>query len=168
MIELIIGGARSGKSAYALNLAKETQNRLNFVATARPLDGEMKDRISRHQAERGSAWNLTEVSMNLSEITQRFDANDTVVVDCLTLWLTNWLCSADSNNWTHEKSAFLGSIRQSSAHWILVSNETGLGVIPTAQLSREFVDESGWLHQQCAAMADSVTMVMFGLPQKLK
>jgi adenosylcobinamide kinase/adenosylcobinamide-phosphate guanylyltransferase len=168
MIELIVGGARSGKSRHALDLAKSTGNKLHFVATGKALDDAMTDRILRHQAERGSEWSLVEEPENLSLLVSGFSESDTVVVDCLTLWVTNWLCGENPRGWQGEKEAFITALEKSPAHWILVSNETGMGVIPMGELSREFVDESGWLHQQIAKVSNSVTLVMFGIPQILK
>ena len=99
MIELIVGGARSGKSGYALNQAQanvQTQisnRQLSFIATAEARDGEMQSRIERHQQERDSSWSLIEEPQNLSNLINQFSDDDVVLVDCLTLWLTNWLCS---------------------------------------------------------------------------
>ena len=168
MIELVAGGARSGKSTYALNTAKSTGGKLSFVATAKAHDQEFGERIARHQAERGLEWALVEEPLNLSAVVGKFGGGDTIVVDCLTLWVTNWLCAENSDQWRFERDQFLSALAKSQAHWILVTNETGMGVIPMGQLSRQFVDESGWLHQACASIAESVTLVMFGIPQKLK
>jgi|TARA_B110000967_G_C18777814_1_gene506535 adenosylcobinamide kinase/adenosylcobinamide-phosphate guanylyltransferase len=174
MIELIVGGARSGKSGYALNQAQanvQTQisnRQLSFIATAEAHDGEMQSRIERHQQERDSSWSLIEEPQNLSNLINQFSDDDVVLVDCLTLWLTNWLCSKTPELWEDEKKAFLEGLEQSSAQWLLVSNEVGLGVTPMGDLSRQFVDECGWLHQDLAQIADRVTWVMFGLPQTLK
>ena len=168
MIELIIGGARSGKSEYALTKAQGLAGKQTFVATAEAKDGEMQSRIDRHQNERGADWHLIEEPLDLSSLIQQFTADDIVLVDCLTLWLTNWLCSDTPELWTREKEAFIESLERSPANWLLVSNEVGMGVTPMGELSRQFVDECGWLHQALAQAADRVTMVMFGLPQTLK
>ncbi len=172
MIELIVGGARSGKSRYALDSAKQNPANLWFIATAQPLgetdDAEMAARILRHQQERGDEWQLIEEPLRLSGLIDRFSEGDVVVVDCLTLWLSNWLCRKSLTGWQREKEAFLSGLRRSPAKWFLVSNETGLGIVPTSALGRRFVDESGWLHQELAAIADQVVMVLFGLPQVLK
>ena len=172
MIELIVGGARSGKSRYALDHAKQGNANLCFVATAQSTDAaedeEMAARILRHQRERGPEWQLIEEPLRLSGLTGRFSERDVVVVDCLTLWLSNWLCQQSVTGWRQEKEAFLSGLRSSPAKWFLVSGETGLGIVPVSDLGRRFVDESGWLHQELAAMADQVVMVLFGLPQILK
>lgn len=168
MIELIIGGARSGKSGYALKKAQESQGKKHFIATAEAKDGEMKDRIERHQQERGSDWHLIEEPLSLSTTIQQFSAEDIVLVDCLTLWLSNWLCCDSPELWTDEKLAFINALQISPANWLLVSNEVGMGVTPMGDLSRQFIDECGWLHQNLAQVADRVSLVMFGLPQTLK
>ena len=168
MIELIVGGARSGKSGHALKLAKASGRTLHFLATGTALDSGMADRIHRHQIERGPEWSLIEEPENLSSLVSGFSETDTIVVDCLTLWVTNWLCGKNPEGWTEEKTAFTVAIQNSPAHWILVSNETGMGVVPIGELSRDFVDETGWLHQEIAKIANSVTLMMFGIPQILK
>lgn len=174
MIELIVGGARSGKSGYALSQAQArvpiqtSVCQLYFIATAEARDTEMQSRIDRHQQERDLSWKLIEEPQNLTALTKQFVEGDVVLVDCLTLWLTNWLCSKSPEGWADEKQAFLDGLNQSPADWLLVSNEVGLGVTPMGDLSRKFIDECGWLHQDLAQIADKVTLVMFGLPQTLK
>jgi adenosylcobinamide kinase/adenosylcobinamide-phosphate guanylyltransferase len=168
MIEFVIGGARSGKSAYAQTTAEAMDGNLTYIATAEAKDDEMLERIKRHQQERGQRWTLLEEPLFLSNTINNFSDKDVILVDCLTLWLTNWLCSENTDGWTNEKQDFLKQLTQSPASWFLVSNEVGLGVTPMGELSRQFVDESGTLHQQLAEVADRVTLVMFGLPQTLK
>lgn len=168
MIELIIGGARSGKSDYALSLAQAYDATLHFIATAQPADAEMTTRIERHQRQRGARWNLIEEPRYLSRITEDFNETDVLVVDCLTLWLSNWLCSDSPQQWCEEKQNFQFGLQRSAAHWLLVSNEVGMGVIPTNRLGRQFIDESGWLHQELAQISSRVTTVMYGIPQILK
>lgn len=168
MIELIVGGARSGKSGYALSKAQQYKGNQTFVATAEARDDEMQSRIVRHQEERDSSWHLIEEPRELSKLINQFSKGDVVLVDCLTLWLTNWLCSETPEFWGDEKKAFIVALQQSPANWLLVSNEVGMGVTPMGDLSRQFMDECGWLHQELAQIADRVTLVMFGLPQTLK
>ena len=168
MIHLVVGGARSGKTAHALSLAEASGLSKHYVATARAEDDEMAARIARHRAERGDGWSLVEEPLALSGLVGNFSSRDCVVVDCLTLWLTNWLCSEHADRWEEEKSAFVERLQASGAQWLLVSNETGMGVVPMGELSRRFVDESGWLHQAVAAISERVTLVMFGLPTPLK
>lgn len=172
MIELIIGGARSGKSDYALSRVEEDDTKaaanLHFIATAQPADDEMAARIERHQRERGARWHLIEEPLYLSRIVADFGETDVLVVDCLTLWLSNWLCGDTPEHWSEEKQKFQQGLQNSAAHWLLVSNEVGMGITPTNRLSRQFIDESGWLHQQLAQIASRVTMVMYGIPHSLK
>lgn len=172
MIELIIGGARSGKSSYALSVAESHAATLHFIATAQPADEEMAARIERHQRQRGARWNLIEEARYLSPLTENFTEHDVLIVDCLTLWLSNWLCSDTPQQWTKEwlkeKRDFQSGLQRSPAHWLLISNEVGMGVIPSNRLGRQFIDESGWLHQELAQIADRVTKVMYGIPQILK
>lgn len=168
MIELIVGGARSGKSGYALTQALSFEGKQTFIATAEARDAEMQSRIDRHQQERDPNWHLIEEPRDLSKLINQFSEGDVVLVDCLTLWLTNWLCSKKPELWVDEKKVFLEGLQQSPARWLLVSNEVGMGVTPMGELSRQFIDECGWLHQDLAKIADRVTFVMFGLPQILK
>ncbi len=175
MIELIIGGARSGKSGYAVSAAEAIATNLDaslhFIATAQAGDDEMSERIKQHQRERGAGWHLLEEGRYLSPMTENFTADDVLLVDCLTLWLSNWLCSDMPKwheQWQVEKQSFQRGLQQSPAHWLLVSNDVGMGITPTNRLSRQFIDESGWLHQQFAQIADRVTVVKYGIPQVLK
>lgn len=166
-----MGGARSGKSGYALSVAEarnvNLEANLHFIATAEARDDEMTRRIKQHQRVRGARWHLVEEPRYLSRLIENFAETDVVLVDCLTLWLSNWLCSDTPEQWHEEKQRFQQGLQQSPAYWILVSNEVGMGITPTNSLSRQFIDESGWLHQQMAQIASRVTVVMYGLPQIL-
>lgn len=168
MIELVIGGARSGKSRYALEAAEALSSSPLFVATATADDAEMAERIRRHREERGPHWHLAEVPLNLAEAIRSAGSGDVMVVDCLTLWLNNWLCGADPDGWPKERDAFLTVLAGTRAEVFLVSNEVGMGVVPMGPLSREFVDQSGWLHQDIAALADRVTLMHCGIPSPVK
>ncbi|MBX2867741.1 MAG: bifunctional adenosylcobinamide kinase/adenosylcobinamide-phosphate guanylyltransferase [Acidiferrobacterales bacterium] len=168
MIELVAGGARSGKSRYALDRASATAGEHIFVATATGGDEGMDQRIARHQAERGNEWNLIEEPICLSAVIKQSSEGQVLLVDCLTLWLTNWLCSEESNDWPIEKKRFLTALKAAKSQIFLVTNEVSLGVVPMGQLSRDFVDEAGWLHQDVASIADRVTMVTFGIPTAIK
>lgn len=197
-LELVLGGARSGKSSFAeqraVSLAKaksKTKNnnhskKLVYVATAQALDKEMRDRIAHHQQRREAGegnsqaiWKTIESPLALTQSLKK-QANDDVVilVDCLTLWLSNQLCCNESEqtqschkSWQQAKRDFielLASWRHVKADLILVSNEVGHGIVPLGELSRTFVDESGWLHQDIAVLADKVDFIMAGLPLNLK
>ncbi len=168
MIELVVGGARSGKSRYALKTAEALSPNPVFVATATADDAAMEARIRRHREERGAHWGLVEVPLNLAAAIRSAGPEAVMVVDCLTLWISNWLCSADPGGWPKERAAFLAALAETRARVFLVSNEVGMGVVPMGRLTREFVDQSGWLHQDVAALADRVTLLHFGIPTPIK
>ena len=164
--ELILGGARSGKSALAEQRAKASGLELVYVATAAAGDSEMSRRIQHHQERRGGEWILVEEPLNLAGALRQHQASGRcIVVDCLTLWLSNCL---HQENWIQQKEALFHALHELSGHIVLVSNETGLGVVPMGELSRQFVDEAGFLHQQLAALCQQVTLTVAGLPMSLK
>lgn len=173
MIELVLGGARSGKSAYAEKTAINSGLALYYVATAAGLDEEMRQRISHHQAQRAGqssvSWFTVEEPIRLAAVVQKYDnAGRVILVDCLTLWLSNNLLANDSDSWQREKADLLAVLPTLQAQVILVSNEVGQGIVPLGEINRRFVDEAGRLHQQIAAMAHKVTLVTAGLAQQLK
>jgi len=168
MLTLILGGARSGKSRLALQRAQATGQPVSFIATAQAHDAEMADRIARHQAERPAHWTTIEAPLDLAGAI-RAAPSGMVVVDCLTLWLTNWLCHPEPDDFASARAALLAVLQARDAdEIILVSNETGLGIIPLGELTRRFVDEAGWLNQDLARLADEVVFVAAGLPLTLK
>jgi len=167
-IEFVAGGARSGKSSYALRQAERLAGSHLFVATATSEDDAMAERISRHQMERGDHWQLVEEPLFLSSVLHKAQPDNVVLIDCLTLWLTNWLCSDQVSGWRNEKKAFISALTATEADVVLVTNEVGMGVIPMGKLTRDFVDEAGWLHQELASMAGIVTMVNFGIDTQIK
>lgn len=182
-LHLVLGGARSGKSGFAENLAQQlcSENNLNkvYLATATALDDEMQQRIQRHRNDRDHTWHLVEESLDLAKCLTQFNQQDCVVIDCLTLWLSNCL---HANIWPEQQHAFLQQIDNmlqahqtqtktrpnSPAAIIMVSNEVGQGVVPLGELSRQFVDESGWLHQALAKRCQQVSFITAGLAQSLK
>ena len=171
-INLIIGGARSGKSRLAEQRARQSGTEQVYIATATAGDTEMAERIARHQKDRAQhGWETIEEPHDLAlSLAANTDNNQSVLVDCLTLWLSNCL---HAGNWRQQKVRFIEflegfSQRESDARIILVTNETGLGVVPMGELSRQFVDEAGFLHQEIAAISDQVTLVVAGLPTELK
>lgn len=169
MIELILGGARSGKSRYAEQCAENSAKKKYYLATAQALDNEMAERIRHHQQRRDESWQTIEESIALADKLEQHSACDhCIVVDCLTLWLSNALMSEDTGLWQREKNKLLEVIPALSADVIFVSNEVGVGIVPMGELSRRFVDETGWLHQDIARLSDKVVMVIAGLPQILK
>ena len=183
-IHLVLGGARSGKSSLAERCAKNTRLPVTYIATAQSLDCEMESRIARHQADRPSHWHTVESPIKLAVAIDSIIDKSTfknpqdknvgicILVDCLTLWLTNCLCQHDLAYFEKEKqqllSTLISSQKHSNVHIILVSNEVGHGIVPMGDLSREFVDQAGWLHQAIAEIADQVDFVMAGLPLALK
>ena len=174
-LELVLGGARSGKSRYAeqqmLRLEQQYNRPVMYVATAQCGDGEMSERIRYHRDSRPQHWHTREEPIRLADCLQQITAQQpqaVVMVDCLTLWLTNCLLSEDKECWPQQKTAFLRCLTQFTQPLVLVSNETGQGVVPMGELSRRFVDESGWLHQAIAELAGQVTLVSAGLPLPLK
>ena len=166
---LILGGARSGKSRFALELGEPLGKRRVFVATALPSDEEMARRIERHRRERPEGWKTMEEPLRLVDTLQAVEGKtEIVVIDCLTLWLSNLLGANDPELLPRERRAFQGLLPQLPGHIILVSNETGLGIVPLGALSRRFCDEAGWLHQDLAQQCDRVLFTVAGLPQLLK
>lgn len=174
-IELVLGGARSGKSRYGEQQTGRAEqlglSPVVYVATAFAGDREMSDRIKRHRDERPAHWFTREESVNLAQCLadiQSSHPDAVILVDCLTLWLTNCLLADNSECWPEQKEQLLQQLGNMRQRVILVSNEVGQGVVPMGELSRRFVDEAGWLHQDIAALANDVTLVVAGLPMALK
>ncbi|UTV29972.1 bifunctional adenosylcobinamide kinase/adenosylcobinamide-phosphate guanylyltransferase [Photobacterium atrarenae] len=169
--ELILGGARSGKSSLAEQLATDSGLPVIYVATATAGDDEMAARIVQHQSQRPASWQLVEEPLDLAAVIKRYSRPENcLLIDCLTLWLTNCLCAegATDEDWQQYKRDFLNALLHAEGRIILVSNEVGQGIVPMGELSRRFVDESGWLHQAIARQAERVVFVIAGLPQVLK
>ncbi|KRA60062.1 adenosylcobinamide kinase/adenosylcobinamide phosphate guanyltransferase [Caulobacter sp. Root655] len=167
---LVLGGARSGKSAFAQAAAEVEAarggGRLVMIATAQAFDAEMAERIARHRLDRGEGWTTLEAPFELSAALEGLGAGDVVVVDCLTLWLSNlMLDERDVAEAAAELAMAAG--RFEGALW-LVSNEVGFGIVPDNALARRFRDEAGRLHQALARAADAVTLVVAGLTLRLK
>lgn len=181
MRELIIGGARSGKSLLAEQRAAQSGLRVTYVATAQALDGEMTQRIAHHRQRRPAHWGLLESPLELAATLRRNAAPDTcLLVDCLTLWLSNLLFAGaaasqaeaglpvDCPRLAGEVQALVDMLPQLPGRIIVVSNEVGWGLVPMAAVSRLFTDEQGRLNQRVAAACDRVTLVAAGLPLALK
>ena len=169
MKELIIGGSRSGKSRLAEERALASGLPVTYIATATAGDGEMAARIVQHQSRRPSTWGLIEEPIHLAHVLQQYAAPDKcLLVDCLTLWLTNLLCENEAAQLEPERDAFLNILSSLPGHIILVSNEVGMGIVPMGELSRRFSDEAGWLNQSVATICDQVTLTVAGLPFSLK
>ncbi|MBI0423542.1 MULTISPECIES: bifunctional adenosylcobinamide kinase/adenosylcobinamide-phosphate guanylyltransferase [Acinetobacter] len=169
MLQLILGGARSGKSRLAEQTAINTQLAVTYVATAQALDPEMQSRIEHHQNQRPAHWSLVEEPLYLANALQKIDRpNQIILVDCLTLWLTNLLLLDDQSVQQLECEQLLKVLPTLESEIILVSNETGLGVVPLGEISRRFVDEAGRLHQALGQIADKVVFCVAGFPMILK
>lgn len=168
MIEFFLGGARSGKSRLAEAAALNTGLPCTYIATAEAGDAEMAARIAHHKKQRGGGWKTVEAPRGLARVLQaEADSERCLLVDCLTLWLSNCLL-ADEGVWAAERQALLEALPALPGHIVLVSNEVGQGVVPANALARRFVDESGRLHQAMVPLCDRVTFVVAGLPQVLK
>ena len=169
MLELILGGARSGKSRLAEKLAVHSGLAVTYIATSQALDGEMSARIVHHRERRPAEWALVEEPVELGRVLRERAAPERcLLVDCLTLWLTNLLMLEDETRLAMQRDAFLDSLAELPGRIILVSNETGLGVVPLGELTRRYVDEAGWLHQAVAERAERVQFCVAGLPMLLK
>lgn len=169
MKTLILGGVRSGKSRLAEQLALESGLPVTYLATAQPGDPEMAARIAHHRQRRPGHWRLVEEPYQLAEAL-REHARDghCVLVECLTLWLTNLLLDPDPSRYRRQREALLAALPTLPGRIILVGNETNMGVIPMGELSRRFCDESGWLHQELAQICERVLLTVAGLPLTLK
>ncbi len=172
---LILGAARSGKSRYAeqqAQIAAELEEQpVVYIATAQALDPEMDQRIEHHRQQRPTHWPTIEEPVQLAACLQRAQAQypgSPLLVDCLTLWVTNCLLHSDPACWERERRALLELLPQLQQPLLLVSNEVGWGIVPMGELSRRFVDESGRLHQAIAAQAQAVTLVVAGIPMAVK
>jgi adenosylcobinamide kinase/adenosylcobinamide-phosphate guanylyltransferase len=164
-LHLILGGARSGKSRYGESLASENPLDVLYVATARAYDSEMEKRIAQHKVDRPSHWESIEEPLDLCGVINSAEAH-IVLVDCLTLWLMNLM---DANrNIVDAVDDFLVALQSRTTPVILVSNEISMGVVPMGEMSRQYVDELGRLHQKIAQEADQVTLMVAGLPHKIK
>ena len=169
MKHLILGGARSGKSSYAQQLAEHSKQDVIYVATATAGDEEMRLRIQKHQQQRPAHWRLIEEQIHLADSLLQHDAVDRVIlVDCLTLWLSNLLGQNNQQLLNDECEKLFDVMPALQSTLIMVSNEVGQGIVPINELARRFVDETGWLHQRLAGMCDKVTFMVAGLPQPIK
>lgn len=175
MIHLVLGGARSGKSRFAEQCVAQQSlqgKSCVYIATATALDDEMQARIAQHQKDRqtsGHVWLLHEQQYELAQTLAQIDKpNQIILVDCLTLLLTNYLMLDDTHAWFEQKTQLLTQLTSLKSDVVLVSNEVGSGIVPMGELSRRFVDEAGWLNQAVAEVADQVTLVVAGLPLVLK
>lgn len=168
-ISLVLGGAASGKSRYAQGLAESCAGTLLYVATAHAGDEEMAARIARHQAVRGARWRTLEAPLELAALVPAAAGHGAVLVDCVTLWLTNLLLAGEDVErvWPAVET-FIAALDRLTVPLLLVSNEVGQGIVPEHPLGRSFRDLAGQVNQRLAARADAVWLVAAGLPLRLK
>ena len=165
-LTFILGGARSGKSSHAETLTTAHPSPWTYIATAQAYDEEMRERIALHRSRRGEGWVTVDAPLDLVDAIEALPDHQSVLIDCLTLWLTNHMLAdhdveAESRRLAHVLSRPRG-------HWFVVSNEVGLGIVPDNALARRFRDAAGRLNHQIAAIADNVLMMVAGLPLKVK
>lgn len=167
---LVLGGCRSGKSDHALNLAENMGSRRIFVATCVPQDDEMRKRVKRHQAERSDAWQTLEIPVDLTgAIAAHSLEADVMLVDCLTLWMSNLLMETEDVDRIRQQIDRLAHAVQNAPHAIvLVSNEVGAGIVPENRLARLYRDLAGWTNQAMAAACDRVIWSVAGIPVTIK
>ena len=177
---LVLGGARSGKSAYAEKLAGQSGRDVVYIATARPSDGEMAARIAQHRSDRPQHWLTIEESLHIADAIALHSTPDNVIlVDCLTLWLSNLMFSGTGAYpdvgaitlpalFTDQRAALLGALQTAKGDVVLVSNEVGMGIVPMGAVSRCFTDEAGRLNQAVAAVCNRAVFIAAGLPLTLK
>jgi len=164
-VTLIIGGARSGKSRHAERIMLALPPPWTYIATGQAFDDEMRDRIAEHRHRRGDGWHTIEAPVDLCEALTRA-ADTPVLIDCLTLWLTNLMLG--EHDIPAALSAFEAALERRSAPTLLVSNEVGMGIVPETPLGRQFRDQAGWLNQRIAAKAGRVLFMVAGLPMTVK
>lgn len=178
-LRFLLGGARSGKSTYAENWARDQGDRVLFIATAQAFDEEMIQRIQRHQIDRPAHWDTLEAPQQVAQaVKSQFHhlPHDTIILDCMTLLVSNLLLSLSETVdqervdavVLQEIDALLALISESSADWLVVSNEVGMGVVPPTRLGRFYRDALGKANQRLASQANDVLLLVAGLPWKLK
>lgn len=167
-LSLIIGGTRSGKSAFALKEASAVSGKKAYIATAEPLDAEMEERIERHREERGKVWVTYEEPLKTADLLKDISKEYSVIlVDCLTLWLSN-VMGAGLDVEAEIKRLISSLVIHRPSRVFVVSNEVGMGLVPDNELSRRFRDAAGFLNQRVAGIADEVYLVTAGIPLKIK
>ncbi|MCX6001209.1 MAG: bifunctional adenosylcobinamide kinase/adenosylcobinamide-phosphate guanylyltransferase [Chloroflexi bacterium] len=173
-IVLILGGARSGKSSYAQELAKQTGGRVLFCATAEALDGEMQSRIEKHRRSRPPGWDTVEASRDIGKVLgQRATEYDAIIIDCITVLVANVMGDGSDaekaeSSISAEILGLIELIKRKQSNYILVSNEVGSGLVPDNKLGRVYRDELGKANQLLADVADEVYLMTAGIPLKLK
>ncbi len=172
-LTLVLGGARSGKSRYAEQLAKESGLPVTYIATAQVYDAEFAQRIAHHRDRRPTDWQLVEEPFFLADALKQHAAPDRcLLVDCLTLWLAQWICDdcqpPQDSSWEAEQQNFLNLLPTLPGNIILVSNEVGMGIVPLGEINRRFQDAQGRLNQAVAGLCNKAVFMAAGLPLQLK
>lgn len=176
-IVLVTGGARSGKSQFAEQYLEACPGRHGYIATAQVLDDEMADRVARHRSRRPASWQTFEVPSGLgNQIDHILQQTDNILLDCLTLYFSNFLLQRDGDDFSHilkeaenEWDGVLRAVRQSrDGVFVVVTNELGLGIVPMAKVSRQYRDLIGFLNQHTAAEADEVYLSVCGITMEIK
>lgn len=165
-LTLVLGGARSGKSRHAERLVEATPAPWTYVATAQAFDDEMRARIATHRERRGAGWHTADAPLDLATAIRSAPPGRALLVDCLTLWLTNVMLA--DRDVAAEAEALIAACREAPGPLVLVGNEVGLGIVPDNALARRFRDAAGRLHQDLAAAADRVIFMVAGLPLQVK
>lgn len=176
-LTLILGGARSGKSSYAQNLAERSDKSVTFLATAQALDEEMATRIEKHRAERAAHWETFEIPCGIAAQIPQI-TSDVVILDCITLLVSNLAMQFVKEDIVEEApfiaavqqeiNGLIDALRQQNQDWLIVSNEVGLGLVPAYQMGRVYRDAIGWANQRLAREADSVIFMVAGIPTTIK
>ncbi len=176
-LTLILGGARSGKSAYAQSLAEATGKSVTFIATAQALDEEMRQRIHKHRAERPVAWETLEIPLEVASHVRQIKS-DVVILDCITLLVNNLLMQFVKDDLVQEApfiqavqkgiNELIAEISEQKRDWMIISNEVGLGLVPAYQMGRVYRDGLGWANQRLAREADKVILMVAGIPAVIK
>lgn len=169
MKHLVLGGVRSGKSAFTENWIGQTNKPVHYIATSQVWDEEMALRVKKHQARRPKFWQLIEEPIELGSTLDHLNASgNAVIIECLSLWLTNLICLEDEVRMAAEKAAFERAVADFKGDLAIVSSEVGLGIMPMNAMARRFGDEIGEMNQKVANLTDWVTFVAAGLPMQLK
>ncbi|MBI3398409.1 MAG: bifunctional adenosylcobinamide kinase/adenosylcobinamide-phosphate guanylyltransferase [Deltaproteobacteria bacterium] len=164
----ILGGARSGKSAYALKLAESITGKRLYLATAEALDKEMAERIKKHKKERSNRWETKEEPIKVAEAIAQDKKHNVILLDCLTLWISNLMHNSAIRNPQSAISKLVSASKNSKANIIVVSNEVGLGIVPDNPLARRFRDIAGYANQKMAEAADEVYFVVSRIGMRMK
>ncbi|REG79520.1 bifunctional adenosylcobinamide kinase/adenosylcobinamide-phosphate guanylyltransferase [Marinomonas pollencensis] len=169
MKHLVLGGVRSGKSAFAEKQVLATGLAVHYIATSQVWDEEMASRVAKHQQGRPAEWQLIEEPLALADTLARLnDKENVLIIECVSLWISNLLCLEDEARLVAETNAFLKAVDAFQGSLVIVSSEVGLGIMPINKLARRFGDEIGTMNQKLANLTERVTFVAAGLPMPLK